>query len=222
MKDVRTVIWDCDGVMWFHRKEEPQIISETLGIPYSQEFYDEFWDMIRGFNTYFADKKVTKGQFYGVIEENMPILYLHGISPEKFMQIWNGLKLEINDFNKDVLVVMKYLQEKKIKNIIKTDFWQDMQIGMLKEFGILEYIERLYCCDNRYLKCNPLSAKEIIKPGTESQFVILGDSPSSDLAFSKHAGIKSIWFNKDGEKKNETSYKPNFEVFSLLRVMDIL
>lgn len=113
MKDVRTVIWDCDGVMWFHKKEEPQIISEALGIQYCQEFYDEFWSMIIGFNTYFSDKKVTKGQFYGIIEEKMPILYFHRISPEKFFEIWNNLKFKINDFNKDVLVVMKYLQEKK-------------------------------------------------------------------------------------------------------------
>lgn len=97
-----------------------------------------------------------------------------------------------------------------------------MQIGMLRKFGILEYIERLYCCDNRYLKCNPLSAREIIKPGTESEFVILGDSPSSDLAFAKHAGIKSIWFNKCGEKKNETPHKPDLEVYSLQEVIDIL
>lgn len=222
MKDVRTVIWDCDGVMWFHKKEEPQIISESLHIPYSQNFYEEFWAMIREFNSYFADKKATMGQFYRIIEEKMPILYLHGVSPTEFVESWNGLKTEINQFNEESLITMEYLYNKGLKCIIKSDFWRDVQVGMLKEWGMLKYIERLYCCDNAYLKCNPLSAEEVIKPGTENEYIIIGDSPTSDLAFANHSGIKSIWFNKGGEKENKTPYKPDFEVSSLLEVMNIL
>lgn len=84
------------------------------------------------------------------------------------------------------------------------------------------YIEELHCCDNSYLKCNPLSAEGIVKPGSEEQYVIIGDSLTSDVAFANNTGIKSIWFNRDGKYTNQTSYNPTFEVESLLDIMEIL
>ena len=138
------------------------------------------------------------------------------------MEILQVLKFETIEFNEDVLVVMEYLQEKGVKNIIKTDWWRNYQQERLKHWGVLNYIERLYCCDNSYLKCNPLSAKEIINEGHEAKFVIIGDSLTSDIAFAKHSGIKSIWLNKDNKQENNSPYKPDFEVASLLEVMEII
>ena len=222
MKEIRTIIWDCDNVMWFHRPEEPLIIAKALKIENIKELEIEFFDMIKFFNTYFMYRKVRMSEMYKIVEEKMPILYFHGISPKKFMEIWQELKFEINEFNEDVLIVMEHIQEKGLKNVIKTDWWRKCQEEMLKQWGVLKYIEKLYCCDNKYLKCNPLSAQEIIKPGNESEFIIIGDSLTSDIAFAKHSGIKSIWFNRDGKQKNNSPYNPDFEVASLLEVMEII
>lgn len=222
MKEIRTIIWDCDNVMWFHRPEEPLIISKALKIENIKEFEIEYFDMIKFFNTYFMYRKARMSEMYKIVEEKMPILYFHGISPKEFMEIWQELKFEINEFNKDVLLVMEHVQKRGLKNVIKTDWWREVQEEMLKKWNILKYIERLYCCDNSYLKCNPLSAEEIIKPGHESEFIIIGDSFTSDIAFAKHAKIKSIWFNRDGKQKNDLPYKPDFEVASLLDVMEII
>lgn len=221
MEKVRTVIWDCDNVMWFHIPEETKILAKALKVEEVEELDAEFFKMIDMFNTYFADKRVTLKEYYKIIEEQMPILYFYNITPAYFQQIWGNMKFEINEFNKDILVVMQYLSEKTIKNIVKTDWWKDVQTGMLKEYDILKFIEKMYCCDHSFLKCNPLSAQEIIIPGREEEYVIIGDTLSSDIAFAKNAGIKSIWLNRTG-KENHTPYKPTFEITSLLEVMKII
>lgn len=222
MKKIRTVIWDCDSVMWFHKKEEARIIANVLGITDVEEFEVEFFNMLNAFNKYFKKKKVTLGETYKVIEYYIPILFFYEISPKQFLDTFNEMKLSITLFNEDTLIVMENFKKKGIKQIIRSDWWQEAQLIMLKEYDILKYIEKLYCCDNRYLKCNPLSAKEIVKSGTEEENVIIGDSLSSDIAFANHAKIKSIWFNKDGEQKNDTQYTPDFEVKSLLEVTEIV
>ena len=221
MEKIRNVIWDCDNVMWFHKKEETKILAETLKIKEIEELNAEFFSMINMFNTYFSKKRVTLKEYYKIIEEEMPILYFYDITPAYFLQIWGKMKFKVNEFNEDILVIMQYLREKNIKIIVKTDWWKDIQTGALKEYGILKYIEEMYCCDHSFLKSNPLSAQEIIVPGREEEYVIIGDSLSSDIAFANHSGIKSIWFNRDG-KQNDTPYKPTCEITSLLEVMKII
>lgn len=221
MMDIRTVIWDCDNVMWFYIPQETEIIAKALNIANIEEFNAEFFNMVEGFNVYFAKKRVTLEETYKIIEKEMPILYFSGKSSKDFMEIWDDVKFKIKVLNKDVLKVMEYLKAKGIRQVVKTDWWKRTQIVLLREYGILKYIEKLHCCDNEYLKCNPLSAKEIIKRGKEEGYVIIGDSLMSDIAFAHHAKIKSIWFNRD-KKPNNTIYTPSFEIVSLLEIMEII
>lgn len=222
MDKVRTIIWDCDNVMWFHKKEEPQILAEALKISEVEEFSSEFYDFIEKFLVYFKNKKVNMKETLKLIEETMPIVVsIYNITPEKFLKTFNEKKLETNDLNNDTLIVMEYLRSKGIKCIIKSDWFRSGQEILLKAYGILEYIEELHCCDNSYLKCCPEAVHELIKPGQEEQYVIIGDSLECDIAFAKYAGIKSIWLNKN-HKENRTAYKPDFEITSLLGVMEII
>lgn len=222
MKDVRTVIWDCDGLMWFHQKNEPDVVAKDLGIKEVAEFTHEYQEFFNSFISYFKNKRVTESEIYKLIERKMPILYFYKYTPKQFLEVVDRVKFLTNDFNEDSLTLIKYLSAKGIKNIIKSDWRKDIQEDMLKTYGIMDYVEELHFCDSSYLKCNPLSAQGIVRKGREKQYVILGDSLSSDIAFAQHTGIKSIWFNHKGEKVNNTLYKPTFEVFSLLEVMEMI
>ena len=221
MNEIRTVIWDCDNVIWLHKKEEPQIIAKALGISEVEEFSFEFYDFIEKFSVCFRNKKVNMKETLKLIEETMPIVAIYNITPEGFMKVFEEKKLETKDFNSDTLIVMQYLRNKGIKCIIKSDWFRSTQEVLLKAYGILEYIEELHCCDNSYLKSCPEAVGELIKPGQEEQYVIIGDSLNSDIAFAKNAGIKSIWLNKN-HKENKTAYKPDFEITSLLDVLKII
>ncbi len=221
MEKVRIVIWDCDDLMWFHKKEEPEILAKALKIPEVAEFSIEFYNFFAKFMEYFKNKKVNMKETLKLIEHEMPILDIYGILPEQFMAVHYEMKFEGSDFNKDTLVLMEYLKEKNIKSIVKSDWWRKVQEDMLKNYGVLDYIEELHCCDNAYLKSNPLSSKGLIKAEREEQYLIIGDSLTTDIAFANHAGIKSIWLNK-GKNKNETKYHPTHEVESLLEAMKII
>ena len=121
MKNVQTVIWDCDGVMWFYKKpeEEVAIISEVLKVPYSKEFEDEYMNLLSTFDDYFAKHRTTTSQYYRLIEETMPILSFFNVSIEQFVKIWNEIQVEISILNKDIQVVLEYLKNKGIKSIVK-------------------------------------------------------------------------------------------------------
>lgn len=222
MKEVRTVIWDCDNVMWFHKKEEPEITAKALRIAEVEEFSVELYRFFENFMSHFKNKRVNMKETLSLVKQNMPILDIYGISVEQFMTVHDGLKIKINDFNYDTLTLMKYLKDKNIKSIVKSDWWRNVQEEIMNYYGVMDYIEELHCCDNAYLKCNPLSAEEIVKTGREEQYVIIGDSLENDIAFANHAGIKSIWLNREGKSVNQTPYKPTFEVNSLLEVMKII
>lgn len=222
MDKIRIFIWDLDNVTWFHRKEEAQILARALGILEVDEFSAEFYDFHGSFLNYFRNKKVTINETYKLIDEKIPILKFYNYTPAQFMTATERLKYLVNEFNEEALELIKYLSSKGIKNIVKSDWWRTVQVGMLKKIGMLEYIEELHCCDNQFIKANPLSAEGIIKSGREEQYIIMGDSLTSDIAFASHTGIKSIWFNRNGEKQNDTKYKPTFEVASLLEVIEII
>ena len=221
MKDVQTVIWDCDNLMWFHKEDEADILARALKIQDIQNFEKEFWNMLIRINSELADKKNTFDAICKIVEKSMPILSFNGILPKQFMNVWDESKFEMNTLNEDIFPVMEYLQDKGLKSIIKTDWLRDVQLDMLNQYGILKYIERIYACDNSYLKCNPLSAREIVKSGEEEQYIIIGDSLESDICFANHAGIRSIWFNKN-KRINNTAFKPTHQITSLLEVMQIL
>lgn len=223
MEKVRTVIWDCDNLMWIHKKEEPYILAGTLGIrsQHIDEFSEEFYNMFKKFMEYFSNRLVTKKETLKIIEKEMPILGLYNISAVYFISKHNEQSLKVNVFNSDTLKVLEYLKNKNIKSIVKTDWWRITQEELLYEFGVLDYIEELHCCDDAYLKANPQSAKEIIKPGREEEYLIIGDSLTSDIAFAQHAGIKSIWVNRLGEE-NHTQFQPTYEIASLLDAIQII
>ena len=127
MEKVRTVIWDCDNVMWFHKKEEPQVTAKALGITETEEFSAEFYKMFESFMEYFKNKRVNMKKTLKLIEREMPILGIYGIQPEQFMIVHDGLKIQVNDFNYETLTVMKYLESKNIKSIVNSDWWREVQ-----------------------------------------------------------------------------------------------
>lgn len=55
----------------------------------------------------------------------------------------------------------------------------------------------------------------------KSEVMIFGDSLTSDILGGINAGIKSCWFNPDG-RKNDTPYKPDYEVGHLLEFLKVL
>lgn len=220
IKGISTIIWDCDFTIWKHRKDElEKLIVKAVGIPYTEELEKQYYGFFEAFNSKFQNEKVTLKKVSKLIEEKMPIILKYGITGSYFLDKW--IQLETSIINEDAIKVLKYQRKKGYKIVILTDWFMESQVKLLETYGILQYVERIYACDNEYLKANPKSAERIIKAGNESEYVIIGDSLNSDIAFADHAKIKSIWYNPS-KKKNTTQYIPTAEVTSLLEVIEII
>lgn len=219
MKNVKIVIWDCDNTIWIHRKDELQIVCKEFEIPLTDEFKQQYFEMFEAFDEYFTDRKVKYGEIIRLVKENIPIISEYGISAEDFLKRW--MKIETSFLNEDALEAIKYLRRKGYKNIVLTDWLWSSQVALLKQYGVLPYIDKIYTCDDQYLKKNPKSAARIIEKGNEKDYVIIGDSLKCDIGFANHAGIKSIWYNPEF-KENRTNLNPTVEISSILEVCRII
>ena len=218
-KEVNKVIWDCDNTIWIHRKDEGNIIANYFGIDDTEELNKEYFTMFSIFDQIFSNKKVKRNKLVAIAEEHMPILKKYNIPTETFINEW--MTIQTSFLNTDIYAVLDYLNKRGYDNLILTDWFSETQYFNLELYGILDYFIKISTCDNQYLKNNPKSAKRILKPGRENEYVIIGDSLNSDIAFATHSGIKSIWFNPE-EKENNTKFIPTAQVKSLSEICLLL
>ena len=220
IKGISTVIWDCDYTIWLHQKNELEtIISKAVGIPYTEELKRQHLEFFVAFRKRFADDRVTFEGVAKVIQESMPILSEYGVTGEEFLYKWNHSEAGIE--NKESKGVLKYQKEKGYNIVVLTDWFLDSQIILLKKFGLFQYVDKIYACDNEYMKPHPKSGQRIIIHGKESEYVIIGDSLKSDIALANNAKVRSIWYNPY-KNENTTPYIPTAEVTSLLEVIEII
>lgn len=224
MKEVRTIIWDLDETIWFFKENEVDIICEKLNIIQKEQFKQEYYNMWENMYSYFKNKIVTYNEVKQFIEEEMTILKLCHISVNELLEVIYERKEELVIVNKEAIEIMKYFSEKGLKNISITDCFAQYQKRVLKKLKVLNYIEKIYGCDNAYIKNSIGKVTQIIEEleleGRRKEFVMIGDSLSNDIFFAQKLGIKSIWYNRKG-KTNKTSNIPTLEISSLLELKNI-
>ena len=218
-KQYQNIYWDLDGTIWRHRGCEIEMICDKLNIKCDEKMKMDFLYMIEEYNRHFKSRKVTKNEAYKIIEKTMPGLFFTGISGKEFLECWNTISC--NDLTLGAKNVLETLQKRGKQNIVLTDWWLERQVSQMKNFGILDYMEKVYSAEENFLKPNQLTVKRVIKPGTEESSIIVGDSIESDITFANIANIDCIWFNPDG-KENETSLNVTYEITSLEQVVDII
>mgnify|MGYP004537876111 FL=1 len=218
-KQYKYIYWDLDGTLWKHSENSIQLICDSLKIECDDEIKQEFLYMTQSFNRYFETKKFTKNEAYKIIERTMPSLLEPKISGEKFLNCW--CNTQCNYLDENAKRVLADFRIKGKQNIVLTDWWLERQLSQMKEFEILDYMEKVYSAEDNYLKSNPLTIKRVVDPGMEECSIIIGDSLESDIAFANKANIDSIWVNPN-KKENTTSYRATYEITSLEEVMDII
>lgn len=218
-KRYQNIYWDLDGTIWRHRGCTIKLICDKLNIKSDEKMKMDFLHMIEEYNRYFKSRKVKKSEAYKIIEETMPGVFFAEISGKEFLECWNSISC--NDLTPGVKNVLETLKKRGMKNIVLTDWWLDRQVSQMKDFGILDYMEKVYSSEDNFLKSNPLTVKRVIKPGTEESSIIIGDSLENDITFANIANIDCIWFNPDG-KENKTSLNVTHEITSLEQIVDII
>ena len=214
----RVLVWDLVGTLWQHKKEQIEILAKDLNIPYTEELKNQFFYMIQMFHSLLLDKRLTKDLVSSMISDTMPILRKYGISGNQFLDIWN--KSDCNYLTEDARNILDITSGIGYKNIVLTDWWFERQFKQLLFFEILDYIEEIYAVDGQYQKaCTKSFSRLYIK--NPSDYIMIGDSIPSDIAYAKNVGIDSIWYNKKGIK-NVSSIIPTYEVRDLMSILDYI
>lgn len=214
----RVLVWDLDGTLWQHKKDQVEILAKDLNIPYTEELKNQFFYMTQMFRSLLLDKRITKDLTSSMISDTMPILQKYGVAGNQFLDIWN--KSDCNYLTEDAKNILDITLSIGCKNIVLTDWWFERQFKQLLFFEILDYIEEIYAIDGQYQKaCTKSFSRLYIK--NPSDYIMIGDSISSDIAYANNVGIDSIWYNKKGIK-NVSSIIPTHEVRDLMSILDYI
>lgn len=134
------------------------------------------------------------------------------------------LGLEGGIFN-GVREICEELKSRSYSVNIVTNGFADTQKSRLSRSGILPFIDNLFISEELGVqKPEKLffdKVFETIGCNDKSQYLIIGDSLTSDILGGKNAGIDTCWFNSR-LKENKTDIKPTYYIESLSELFDII
>lgn len=170
----------------------------------------------------------------GEVEKNKMLV-------DRFSDFFNIYGLDTScckDFNDDYQVTLgDYVQfmpgakevlfalKDKYVHLLVTNGTKVAQMNKIKTSGIGDFFDRLYISEDvGYEK----PAKEFFdymfeneKITDKSEFIIIGDSLSSDILGGNNAGIDTCWFNP-GKKVNNSKVTVTFEISELKELLNYL
>lgn len=224
MEKVRIFIWDLDETVWFHLKNQGEVLAKLLKVKEKEIFAKQYSQMWKDFMPYFQSRKVSYEAVGQYVEGKIPILKAYQFSGNDFMEKITEGKKELEEVNPEAIEVMSYLKEKGYCNISITDWFASNQESALEALKARPYIDKVYGCDDGYMKNNHYKtlqiAKELQLEKRKEEYIMIGDSLTSDIFFANSLGIKSIWYNRK-KLPNTTSCIPTLEVNSLLELKNI-
>lgn len=217
-----TVIFDLDGVLIEHdMHNEAKRLCKKLGVPYDDNMEQQYKDFWANFSKTFKNKKMTKELFAKGLEETIDAFKIHG----KFgLMLYENLKSNDKIVKRhDYTNLLEEIKNKGKKLVALSDWFYDDQVRKLKELGYLDFFEEIYTFDDWYAKPDIRSIERIIKKGADTgSYIMIGDSLACDIAVSNKAGITSIWYNEGNLQKNNTEYKPDYQISSLYEMLEII
>ena len=119
--------------------------------------------------------------------------------------------------------LLKHLKS-KYKIYIVSNGIKDLQLQRLNHSRIMDYVDG-FVFSEETLKPKPHLTyfdyffKKYNLKFNPDEYILIGDSISSDLQAANNLKIDSIWFNPNLTK---TSFKPTYQVSSLVEIMSIL
>lgn len=215
----RMIIIDLDNTVVMHNYiNEVQRLCKYAGIPYFEEMENEFYNFLSCYGEYVANTRITHDSLARVIEELMPIMCT-SIPAAEFLRKWRNFDSAV--YTKESEEVLRRLKEQGYKVIAFTDWFGKEQRRVLSKLGYLPYFDRVYGWDNSFAKPDGRALRRILKGNAKEECLLMGDSLEKDIACANNEGITSIWLNSK-QIINTTAVRPDYVIFSILQVLDIL
>ena len=226
---IQTILWDIDGtILNFHRSAENSLKNTFKKFGYG-EITDELLHMYEEINDVYWCK-LEKGE---ITKEKLLV--------ERFVEFFTKIGVEttrVVEFNQaylngllDTVIFMPEAYEtvKKLhpeyKQYIVTNGVKELQRKKTTKAHIEEFFDGIFISDEiGYEKPHIEFFNYVfdrIPTKNPDEVIIIGDSPTSDIAGGIRAGIHTCWYHPSNEE-NQSDVKPEFTVTSHLAFQELL
>jgi len=224
---IKAILIDIDNTLLDFGKSAKkaiEIMFQNEGLVFNEHVFDTFNTINDGLWIKIEKKEITKPQLYDMrwkmIFNELGIDRDSQKAETSFRSILSGIAEPVDN----AYSLLDYLH-KKYKLYAATNSSFDHQIKRLTSSNMIDYFEELFVSERVGA---PKPAKEFfdyclssIENITPNEAVLIGDSLTADIQGGFEYGLRTVWFNPNGQKIPEYP-KPDHTVTSLLEIKNIL
>lgn len=229
MEKIKYILWDIDGTLINFEYAEAAALKATFNKYNIGEFTDEKLKNYKEINIKYW-KKLERGEISKkeVLEGRF----------EEFFSLYNIDTSIVSEFNLDYINATgdfafyntnaeKVVTELKgkYKQYAATNGTVIAQNKKLSNSGLNKILDGVFISEeigfNKPSKEFFDSLFKIVGSSNPNEYIIIGDSLTSDILGGKNAGIKTCWYNPNHDVNN-TDYTPNYEIYDLKEVLQII
>lgn len=202
---IKAVIFDLDGTLYSYNELNEQGINEICKYA-CQKLEIEEEKFYEAFDKAKKDVKITLG---GVASSHNRLLYcqktLENLNENPFFialemyEIYWEYILKNMKLNKNVLEVLEFCKQKKIKIGICTDLTVHIQHRKIRKLGINEYIDAIVTSEEVGVEKPDFKIYDKILEKLEiipKEALFVGDCLKKDVVGPMEYGMKALWYSK--------------------------
>ena len=229
MKKIKYILWDIDGTLVNFDLAEKSALRATFEkynigectddkIKVYKEINEKYWKKLE--KGEISKKEVLEGRF------------------EEFFSLYNIDKYIVPEFNIDYLKAIgdyAYFNTnaEKVVNDLKGKYKQYAatngaviaQNKKLSKLGLDKILDGIFISEqigyNKPSKDFFEAIFENVGSNNPDEYIIIGDSLTSDMLGGKNAGIKTCWYNPN-YNKNNIEIKLDYEIHDLEEILNII
>ena len=229
MEEIKYILWDIDGTLIDFDYAEKEGLKQCfkkfgLGI-LDKDMLEVYKEINKLYWRKFEKGEISKEEtLYGRFKDFFNLYKIDtSIIPEfnKEYQICMG---NVARFNRNAKEVVFKLMN-KYKQYAATNGTIEAQKRKLSNSGLIVLLNDIFVSEEiGFDKPSVKYFQEVfnrVGSTNSSDYLLIGDSLTSDILGGKNAGIKTCWYNQTSEG-NKYGIIPNYEIHDLSEVLDIL
>ena len=212
---VKRLIFDLDNTLIEWKPEYWNKLKKTfeeLNIKYTEELFN---NIIKAIDTY-------ENEYEYYSRQNM-LNYINKVSNYNFDI--NFLNVALKNFEKcvpqkdnEIINVLEYLS-KKYELVILTNWFTDVQIHRLENYGISKYFKEVFGTENFKTKPNKESFIVAMENRAPNECIMIGDNFDIDIQGAINVGMKAIYVKPNIEKDKKENYVIINKIEDLMEIL---